>query len=153
PDSECGQRFGDSAGAYAHQCVNPTGGDAGIDSSTDGPAAGCPADFMLAPGAPAGSHVYKKLPTSQNWSMQHDACTQLAQKTYLAVPDDAAELTAIAGISQAAIFWVGVDDRAVEGTYVRSSDLMPQTFLPWDTANGEPDNGGGGGGQDCVSST
>jgi hypothetical protein len=151
PDSQCGERFGDSAGPYAHQCVNQTGGDAGIDASTDGPPAGCPPDFMLAPNAPAGSHVYKRLPTNANWGTQHDACTQLARKTYIAVPDDAAELTAIGGIAQAAIFWVGIDDRATEGAYVRSSDGATQTFLPW--AANQPDNAGGGQGQDCVAAT
>jgi len=119
----------------------------------DAPAVACPADFAPLNGAPAGSHVYKRLPTNANWATQHDACTALAGKTYLAVPDDAAELTGIAGVAQVTPFWVGVDDRATEGTYVRSNDLMPATFKPWDAANGEPDNPGGGGGQDCVAST
>jgi hypothetical protein len=155
PDSQCGQRYGDSAGSLAGQCVGgQTGSDGGVDTPMpDTPMVGCPADFILPTGAPAGSHVYKRLGTSANWGTQHDVCTGLAPRTYLAVPDDAAELTTIAMISQAVVFWVGVDDRLLEGTYVRSSDGMPATFKPWDTANGEPDNPGGGGGQDCVAST
>lgn len=153
PDSACGQRFGDSAGPYANQCVggNP-GDDAGIDAPMiDGPpATGCPVDFVLPTGAPAGSHVYKRV-ANANWSAQVTACMLLAQKTYLAVPNDATELARIAGVSQAAVFWVGIDDRNVEGTYVQASDGGPATFLPW--AAGEPDNPGGGGGQDCVAAT
>ena len=157
PDTRCPDgRYGDSAGPYAGKCVGDQGGggDASIDAAPiDAPAVACPADFAPLNGAPAGSHVYKRLPTNANWATQHDACTALAGKTYLAVPDDAAELTGIAGVAQVTPFWVGVDDRATEGTYVRSNDLMPATFKPWDAANGEPDNPGGGGGQDCVAST
>jgi hypothetical protein len=154
PDSACGQRFGDSAGPYAGQCVGgmQPGAEAGIDApgTIDGPPAVCPTNFAPLAGAPAGSHVYRKLPTNANWSTQLSSCTALSAKAYLAVPNDATELMGLATVAAAAIFWVGIDDQVTEGQYIQANG-GPATFLPW--ATGQPDNAGGGGGQDCVAAT
>lgn len=154
PDSACGQRFGDSAGQYAGQCVDGTqpGAEAGMVIDAPGtvdspPAATCPASFTPLPGAPAGGHVYFKLATNANWPNQVAACTALSTKAYLAVPNDAAELTGIAMVSGAAIFWVGIDDQTTEGQYVQATGGAA-TFLPW--ATGQPD---GGSMENCVAAT
>ena len=44
--------------------------------------------------------------------------------------------------------WVGISDTMTEGTY-RTVQNMTATYLPWNTAVGEPDDTMGG--QDCVS--
>jgi hypothetical protein len=115
---------------------------------TDAPNATCPADYApLTGGNP--NHVYKKAPGNLNWTGQDDYCRSTSARAYLAVPDDAAELTALQGLATGT-FWVGISDRVTEGTYVKVNGGTA-TFLPW--ASGEPDNPGGGGGQDCVAAT
>jgi hypothetical protein len=152
-DSECasGQRFGTSAGPYANQCVGeqPGGNDGGIDAPmTDAPNAMCPADYApLTGGNP--NHVYKKAPNNLAWVQQDDYCRTTSARAYLAVPDDPAELTAIQGLATGT-FWVGINDRVTEGTYLKSNGGTA-TVLPW--ATGQPDNAGGGTGQDCVAGT
>lgn len=154
PDSECGRRFGDSAGTYANKCVGGTpGGDGSviIDSAPpiiDGPAATCPANFADLPGAPAGGHKYRKVPTDGNWDTQRMACVQLSAKAYLAVPDDAAELMGLAMVSGGATpFWVGLDDKATEGTFIKVLGGVA-TFLPWATTPAQQPDGGTG--ENCV---
>jgi hypothetical protein len=148
-DSACesGQRFGASAGPHANQCVGEQAGvDAGIDAPmTDAPPAACPADYAPMTGGNA-NHVYKKAPGNLGWVQQDDYCRSTSTRAHLAVPDNAAELTALQGLATGT-FWVGINDRVTEGTFVKSSG-GPATFLPW--AGGEPDNGGPNPGQDCV---
>lgn len=157
-DSGCasGQRFGDSAGPYANQCVGEQSGgtDGGIVDSMppdDAPAATCPAEYMALAGGTTG-HFYRKAPGDLDWVAQFDFCMGTSTRAYLAVPDDAAELTALAGLAGTTPFWVGINDRATEGSYVKASG-GPATFLPW--AAGEPDsaNQGPDASQDCVSAT
>jgi hypothetical protein len=154
PDSECGQRFGNSAGQYAGQCVDsgPMGADSGVDGSPidSPPSANCPATYAaVANGTPG--HVYRRIQTATAWATQLAACASDAPtKSYLAVPNDLAELGAIATLAGAATFWVGIDDRVTEGTYIQAPG-GPAPFLPW--ATGQPDNAGGGQGQDCVAGT
>ena len=76
---------------------------------------------------------------------QRDRCA--ADGAYLAIPDNVAELQAITTAAAAARTWVGINDQVTEGAYktVKGADA---TYLPWDTANGEPNNAGE---QDCVS--
>ena len=155
PDSECGQRFGESAGPYANQCVGMQGGgDSGITIDgrmIDGPpAAVCPADFVALPNDATNPHRYKKLPNNGNWDTQRQACIALSAKAFLGVPNDPIELTGLFMLANNMPFWVGIDDRTTEGAYVQVNGGTA-TFLPW--AAGQPDNGGGGQGSDCVLGT
>jgi hypothetical protein len=152
PDSECGHRFGDSAGPYANKCVGAAGDDAGIDAptGTDGPAATCPANYMTLTGGNPG-HVYRRAPNNLNWVQQFDFCASTSTRAYLAVPDDITELASLHTLAGGTgTFWIGINDRVQEDTFVLASG-DPFTFKPW--AGGEPDDPGGGGGQDCVAAT
>ena len=140
PDPDCGQRFADSAGQYANQCVGGTDIDAGVDGRPGidaPPVTGCPAGYNPLPGAPAG-HRYRKLGTAATWVVQSADCTQTSSSAYLAVPDDATELQELATIAAGTPFWVGIHDMTTDGTFVTVRGV-PATFLPW--APGEPDNG------------
>jgi hypothetical protein len=147
PDSSCasGQRFGDYSTSYANQCVGETdggmtGGDATVhDAPQDGRA--CPAGYSTLPGVP--NRQYRKLLTAAPWMNHVTACTAEGANVYLAIPDDATELSALVTFA-GADFWIGIDDMAVEGAYKTVRGATP-TFLPW--APGEPDNAGN---QDCV---
>lgn len=147
PDATCpsGQRFGDYAGAYTHQCVGD--GDGGMaDAGSDGAAgdtatSGCPVGYAALPGV--ADRQYKKLSTAAAWANHRAACSSEGAQIYLAIPDDMTELSAIATLAGADV-WVGIDDLTTEGAYETVLG-MPQTFLPW--APGEPDNNGN---QDCV---
>ena len=156
PDSTCTgsqQRFGDSAGSLANQCVD--GGNPMVDAGDiidappliDGPdidaAGGCPSGYNALTGA---NHLYKLVPTA-TWNAQDAGCKATSPSSaYLAIPDDAAELAAFATLAVTGKFWVGITDSATEGTFLTVKGA-PQVFLPW--APGEPDDGMGG--QDCVS--
>lgn len=139
-DGTCasGRRFGDLSGPLANQCVGD--GDGGVpgDAMTDGPM-GCPATGYASLGGSA--HKYK-LRTSASWTTHRNACA--SEGAFLAIPDDAGELSAILGLS-GAVTWIGVHDEAQEGTYVTALGA-PATFLPWST--GEPNNDPGN--ADCV---
>jgi hypothetical protein len=141
-----GRRYGDFSGSYSKQCVgDEMMADGGIDGlGSDAPPAGCPATYATLPNA--GTHVYKLTANAGLWSTQRDRCA--ADGAYLAIPDDAAELTAITTASAAQRTWVGISDTMTEGTY-RTVKNVTATFLPWNTAAGEPDDTMGG--QDCVS--
>ena len=133
------RRFSDSAGPYANACVGPAGLDAGVDgphadASVDAPPAGCPSGYNPVTGL---THVYKVIPASAgNWMTQRTSCAITSSSAYLAIPDDLTELQALDTLS-AARYWVGIDDMAVEGTYVTAKGAAA-TFLPW--ATGQPDN-------------
>lgn len=151
PDCPSGARFGASAGSYANQCVGDNGqADAGTDSSggtdapTDAPIVGCPAGYATMPGG-QGNHLYRLINMSDTWATQRAFCTSTTSSAYLAIPDDLAELNAIATLSAASQSWVGISDMATENTFLTVKNT-PQTFLPWDT--GQPDDAGPG--EDCV---
>jgi hypothetical protein len=144
PDATCGQRFGDASGPYAGQCVSANvGSDAGIDAAVDSPApSGCDG-FTAIAGQP---HLYKMIATTADWNTQHDGCAGASSSAYLAIPDDATELTALDTFAGAvATYWIGIGDMGQEGVYVTVKGATA-TFLPW--ATGEPDNAMN---SDCVS--
>jgi hypothetical protein len=143
PDGSCtsGERFGDYAGSHANQCVGG-GGDGGIvDAHPDGHGGGCPGGYAALPGVPG--HQYKKLLTAAAWMSHQVACEAEGMNIYLAIPDDMTELSALATLAGQDV-WVGIDDIAVEGTFVTVRNTPPP-FLPW--APGEPSNAGN---RDCV---
>ena len=149
PDDQCGRRYASSAGSLANQCVGGTAIDAGIDSAhdaaIDAPPASCPAGFATLTGAP---HKYKLVTAVGVWNAQMNGCAALAPTAYLAIPDDANELTALDGLAGAsATYWVGVSDTATEGTWLTVKGT-PQTFLPWET--GHPITSPPNNQNDCV---
>ena len=112
----------------------------GVDASA------CPDDYAPLTGGNA-NHVYKKALGNRTWAEQDDYCGTTSGLTYLAVPDDATELTSLHELVGTTV-WVGINDRVLEGMYVKSNGGTA-TFLPW--AAGQPDNGGGGINQeDCI---
>jgi hypothetical protein len=152
PDSECGQRFGESAGPYANQCVGMQGGGDGsitIDARMiDGaPVSGCPASYTALPNAPTNTHRYMRVPQDKNWNEQVAFCMQTSPATaYLAIPNDAEELTALFTLAGNAPFWIGISDTATEGTFVTVRGATA-TFLPFAVP---PD---GGTTENCVAAT
>jgi len=146
PSCASGSRFGSSAGTYANQCV----GDNAPNDATlaDAPApdapTGCPASSVAITGGQAG-HTYRRSQMSQNWLAQRSTCAAASSKAYLAIPDDQAELAAIATLSASTATWVGITDSAMENTFLTVKGAAA-AFLPWDT--GEPDDQGPG--EDCV---
>lgn len=141
PDMQCegtGRSYSDSAGpSLASTCVPGSGPglDAGVDAPIDGrPPAGCPPGYAAVNGS---SHRYKALPGNPSWDEARTMCGSATAVTYLALPDDATELANLATLA-APPSWLGLDDQAIEGTFVNRNNV-PATFLPW--ATGEPDNG------------
>jgi len=141
---------GGDDGQPCHGCAvdASSSSDAARDAiePTDGPiGTGCPASFTAITGG-QGAHRYRRIDATEEWKEQRDECAGLSNSAYLAVPDDAAELAAIATLSAASATWIGISDTATEGTFVTVKGAAA-TFLPWD--NGQPDNGGAQG-EDCV---
>lgn len=148
-DSTCssGERFGDSAGALANQCTGTTGIDGGPTDGPDAPmidapATGCPGNYAAITGGQA-THRYRLL-ASANADSLLAMCVATTTSAYLAIPDDLAELQALATLSGQARFWVGITDKATEGTFLTSKGTVPP-FLPWQ--GGAPN---GGNQEDCV---
>ena len=146
-DGDCagGRRYGDYSGAYSGKCIGdstlPDGGGMGDGKKVDGSMGSCPSSYAALPNA--GSHVYRVITGSTIWTAQQAACAA-DSGGYLAIPDDATELTALTTATAATRTWVGINDMATEGTYVTVKNTTPP-FLTW--ASGEPNNQGE---QDCV---
>lgn len=104
----------------------------------------CPAEYAPLPGGPAG-HVYRTSPGG-TWSEQFDFCKTTSPRAYLAVPNDATELTNLVRLA-GSVLWVGIDDQVTEGVYISAETDGPATFLPW--AADEPD-GAASPTEDCV---
>lgn len=145
-----GSRFVSSAGSYAGTCVRDDGAtDAGrtdapaTDAASDAPT-GCPANYQTIAGG-QGTHRYRVINTTDTWQTQRGVCATSSSSAYLAIPDDPAELAAIATLSASSSVWVGISDTATENTFLTVKGAAA-TFLPWD--NGQPDDQGPG--EDCV---
>jgi hypothetical protein len=154
-DTSCasGQRYGELSGTYANQCVEGAGGDAGVDvdaavdAQPDAPAVNCPASYTTM----VGVHYYRAIAATATWQAQRTACAADGANTYLAVPDDQAELTGIVMAGGVARVWVGIDDQTTEGTYATvRGGTVPANSPLWDV--GEPDDDPlvGAGPGDCV---
>ncbi len=152
-DSTCssGSRFSSSAGSYANQCVgaeSPSdahGGDApASDAPIDAPIIGCPSPYTTITGG-QGTHRYQVVLMTANWQNQRAFCVSTTSSAYLAIPDDLAELNAIATLSAATASWVGISDLATENTFLTVKGVAA-SYLPW--ASGQPDDQGPG--EDCV---
>jgi hypothetical protein len=123
--------------------------DAAIDAAPPDASIGCPANYGSLPGAPPNPHRYRLSPLgSAGFNSHRTLCESHAPNAYLAIPDDAAELTGLAMAAGSTPFWVGITDQVTEGTYltVRGAAAV---FLPW--AGGQPDDAGAG--EDCVSAS
>jgi hypothetical protein len=115
----------------------------------DAPSGGCPANYAAVTGA--GAHVYRVVAAPAPWATQKSACAADGSGSYLAVPTDQAELTALLTAVNQAHGWVGIDDIAVNMTFVTANGGTFSTSDPlWDT--GQPDNKpfNGAGASDCV---
>jgi hypothetical protein len=145
PDSQCGQRFGDSAGPYANQCVGG-GVDGGADAPVghDGPTSDAPpgdasstcgSNYAVIASYPG--HQYELIATAESWNAQVAACAHTSPLSYLAIPDEAAEVTALDTLVTAGTYWVGVSESGGSYTTVKNAT---QTFLPW--ASGQPSTTG-----------
>ncbi|MFN0249804.1 MAG: C-type lectin domain-containing protein [Kofleriaceae bacterium] len=144
-DSGCpsGQRFGESAGTYAGQCVVGGVNDAGVVDAPVDTAALCPSSYAAVAGGPT-NRVYRAINVPATWGAQRTACAADGANAYLAIPDDAAELMAIDTLVNVGDYWIGVNDVATEGTYLNVKDEV-QAFLPWDAD--QPNNTNN---SDCV---
>lgn len=67
---------------------------------------------------------YREL-VNQGWQEALDVCA--ADEAHFAIPDDAAEISAIQlGVGA----WIGISDIAIEGVWI-TVDARPATYLPW----------------------
>ena len=148
PAANCssGFQYSDTAGDLAGTCVGgePTPDGPTPDAPVDTPT-GCDADFATLTNGNAG-HKYKLITVAGAWLAQQDTVCVTTHHGYLAVPDDAAELAALAGLACNVDLWVGVSDRATEGDYREVLTNTVYTSLPID------DNNGNQNAQDCVGS-
>lgn len=153
PNLDCvgtSRAYGESAGqGLGGTCVpvgtpdpGPDAGVDAVDAPIDGvPAGGCPASYTEIAGSP---HRYRVL-ANVSWDQAATRCRQDSADAYLAIPDDAAELSNLATVASAP-FWIGLDDKAAEGTFVTQTGAVA-TFTPWQMT--QPDNRQPG--EDCVS--
>ena len=98
-----------------------------------------------------GTHYYRVIATTATWAAQRTACAADGANTYLAIPDDQAELTGIRTTGAATRVWVGIDDQTTEGTYatVRGGTLASTSAL-WNTGEPNDDPLVGAGPGDCL---
>lgn len=148
PDPQCagtGRSYSDSAGqGLSNTCVPAgapgPGNDAGIDAPGDAmPVDKCPSGYAAVAGS---AHLYKVL-SGVSWDEAKQQCDLSSRSAYLAVPDDATELAALATVATPP-FWVGIDDKVTSGAFVTQKGA-PAGFLPW--GPGQPNLGPQ---NDCV---
>jgi lectin-like protein len=130
PSAACadtGRSFGDSAGQGLSSSCVPGNLHPGLDAGTDGAVnAGCPAPYAAVAGS---AHLYKRL-TNLSWDTARTDCKLTSASAYLAIPDDATELTNLVTAAQGLPFWIGIDDQANQGVFVTQKSVTA-TFLPW----------------------
>jgi hypothetical protein len=162
-DTDCagGRRYGDLSGTFSGKCVGEVGPgeDAGMIDTPMPPGDGMNPDTPISSNCPSSytaiggsTKRYRVIAGTNTWANHVSACDGDGANTYLAVPDDQAELTAILGAANADI-WVGASDSATENTFATTNAGTLATNSPlW--AGGEPDNqketGGGANNGNCV---
>lgn len=153
--ADSGRRYGEFSGAYSNQCVGsePPGSDGGVDGSSGDASAGrCPGTYTTL--GTIATHRYRVIGNAAAFLTQSAACAADASTAYLAIPDDAAELSALLAASAMSPIWVGVHDPQKDGTFetVRGAAFSSTSPL-WD--QGEPDDKplSGGGTAECVIAT
>lgn len=151
-DCPSGRRFSDTAGdGLAGQCVG--GGDPlpdgpqpdgpqpdgpAPDGPADAPPSGCVAGYDVISGGTAG-HRYMLVATAGTWiNQQNNVCN--TSSGYMAIPDDAGELAAIFIKGGNVRIWLGVSDRATEGTFIDTKNQAYNALA----LNGNGNN------QDCA---
>lgn len=140
----CGSDGSSCTTCLSDAIVSSDGASDGIQPSDAPVISGCSAMFTTITGG-QGTHRYRLINATAEWSEQMTACAALSSSAYLAIPDDAGELGAIATLSASSASWVGISDTATEGTYLTVRGVVA-TYLPWD--NNQPDDAGEG--EDCV---
>lgn len=146
---ESGRVYGDNSGSYSNDCV-PMGGPM-IDAPLAEPVA-CPGDYVPLPNSGPRNHKYKLLGTAATWAAQEAICG--GEGTFLAYPDGANVVNAQLELDALRAFagddaWLGLDDRAMEGLYVRSRDKFAMSSVTLQLVNikGNPNDRQG---QDCL---
>jgi hypothetical protein len=83
------------------------------------------------------SGLHRAVPTSATWvNAESDCANDVAGATHLVVLSSTAEVTYV----KTQLGWVGLSDRATEGTFVNVTG-EPGDLRPWESD--QPDNGGG----------
>ena len=113
----------------------------------DGP---CPTRELACPApgvrSPDGLHCYRRETGALlEWTAAEAAC--VGAGGHLASIHSSAENALVAGLHGGVLVWVGLNDRAAEGTFAWSSG-EPFNFTSWFVT--EPNNSGGVPGEDCV---
>jgi hypothetical protein len=112
--------------------------DAAVDSPIDAASFNCSSSYAIITGGQVG-HRYRFVNTPKEWVAMHDSeC--VATNGYLAIPNDAGELTAIATLAGGGTSWLGVSDRLTEGVF---DDVLGNPYAALPLSNNGP-------GRDCV---
>lgn len=151
PDEQCGRRYDSSAGSLAGTCVGgamvdaPTSDAHATDAHAIDAAPFCdPQLFVEIPGGTAG-HRYRKIEVAHKWDDQKIGCAGAMGHAYLAIPNDAAELTALATYL-APTFWIGLHRMGSSQNF--ETVLNPPTAAPYTPWQGGSPTGGSQ--NDCV---
>ncbi|XP_038055093.1 lactose-binding lectin l-2-like [Patiria miniata] len=105
----------------------------------------CPLEWQL-----WGSACYRLTPSKRTWDGAKTACQDMGGK--MAAPRSLEEMNFMAELARKVdsnyYAWIACNDTEVEGTWECDGQEGGEPFLVWD--NGQPDDGGTHGNQDCV---
>jgi hypothetical protein len=147
PDATCplGQRYDDTAGEAAEECVGPT---AMVDAPPAFDPNACPTGFMqVTAGVPSRYRVLPTLPAPADFSDYMAACdAELPGSTHGAVIDTAAEAMALAAVfgGGAGRYYIGMVQDPIERAPAAGwihADGTPVATALW--MAGEPNDGNG----------
>lgn len=155
PDGACtdGRRYGEYSGDLAGKCVGEVamtdGGVQDMSTTTDVPTNACPGSYSTIAGVT--NRRYRVIGNAAAFATQKAACAADGSNTYLAIPDDQAELTAILNAANTFRIWVGIEDVGDNDMFVTVKGApFPASNPLWD--QGEPDDNpfSGGGAANCA---